>query len=251
MAQPKYLEIQNQLKDEILSGKFNYGDRFYSEAELKDKFNVSSITVIRAVKELVMDGYLVRYQGKGTYVSHSVNDTLVTIDEKDAFGLKENDADDDNASEERMDVVSVTKGNDEKYLKALNLRNDQSYYAIERVRYLKDQPYVDYFTYLPEKYVRPEWLNNKDNFMSVFVKVKQDFNIFLNDEPFNEDITIVQASKHVSANLMLPESYPVVRQAKTIKIKGADTPIYYTVAFRRVDHFSLSFSSPDFHKENN
>ena len=111
MAQPKYLEIQNQLKDEILSGKFNYGDRFYSEAELKDKFNVSSITVIRAVKELVMDGYLVRYQGKGTYVSNSVNDSLVTIDEKNAFGLKESDANDNPANEERMDVIKAMMKN--------------------------------------------------------------------------------------------------------------------------------------------
>lgn len=250
MAQPKYLEIQNQLKDEILSGKFNYGDRFYSEAELKDKFNVSSITVIRAVKELVMDGYLVRYQGKGTYVSHSFNDTLVTIDEKNIFGLKENDTDDDGADEERMNVISVTKGNDDMYLNALNLRPNQTYYKIERVRFLKNQPYIDYFTYLPEKYIRPEWLDSKDNFKSIFVKFKRDFNIFLNDEPFKEDITIIQASRHISDTLMLPENYPVVRQAKTIKVKGYDDLTYYTVAFRKIDHFSLSFSSPDFHNEN-
>ena len=50
---PKYLQIENELKQEIISGKFKYGDKFYSEAQLKDKFNVSSITVIRAVKDLV------------------------------------------------------------------------------------------------------------------------------------------------------------------------------------------------------
>ena len=45
---PKYLQIENELKKEIISGKFKYGDKFYSEAQLKDKFNVSSITVIRS-----------------------------------------------------------------------------------------------------------------------------------------------------------------------------------------------------------
>ena len=46
---PKYLQIENELKKEIISGKFKYGDKFYSEAQLKEKFNVSSITVIRSV----------------------------------------------------------------------------------------------------------------------------------------------------------------------------------------------------------
>ena len=36
---PKYLQIENELKQEIISGKFKYGDKFYSEAQLKDKFN--------------------------------------------------------------------------------------------------------------------------------------------------------------------------------------------------------------------
>ena len=117
---------------------------------------------------------------------------------------------------------------------------------IERVRFIKDQPYVNYYTYLPEKYVREEWLDDKDNFKSIFIKVQQDFNIFLYDEPFKEDITIVQSNEHVSDTLLLPANYPIVRQAKTIKLKGTDEVLYYTLAFRRIDHFSLSFSSPDF-----
>ena len=34
---PKYLQIENELKKEIISGKFKYGDKFYSEAQLKEK----------------------------------------------------------------------------------------------------------------------------------------------------------------------------------------------------------------------
>ena len=76
---PKYLQIENELKQEIISGKFKYGDKFYSEAQLKDKFNVSSITVIRSVKDLVKAGYLVRHQGKGTFISRSRKDKLVSL----------------------------------------------------------------------------------------------------------------------------------------------------------------------------
>lgn len=63
IIKPKYLEIKNELKQQIITGKFHNGDRFYSESEIRKKYNVSSITAIRALKELVQEGYIVRYQG--------------------------------------------------------------------------------------------------------------------------------------------------------------------------------------------
>ena len=38
MRIPKYLLIEQELKDEIESGKFEYGDRFHSEAELLARY---------------------------------------------------------------------------------------------------------------------------------------------------------------------------------------------------------------------
>ncbi|HAP8818420.1 TPA: GntR family transcriptional regulator, partial [Enterococcus faecium] len=69
MIKPKYLEIKQNLKQQIVTGQFHNGDRFYSESEIIKKYNVSSITAIRALKELVAEGYIVRYQGIGTFVS--------------------------------------------------------------------------------------------------------------------------------------------------------------------------------------
>ncbi|HAP9044612.1 TPA: GntR family transcriptional regulator, partial [Enterococcus faecium] len=71
MIKPKYLEIKQNLKQQIVTGQFHNGDRFYSESEIIKKYNVSSITAIRALKELVAEGYIVRYQGIGTFVSRA------------------------------------------------------------------------------------------------------------------------------------------------------------------------------------
>ncbi|HEN2186363.1 TPA: GntR family transcriptional regulator, partial [Enterococcus faecium] len=60
MIKPKYLEIKQNLKQQIVTGQFHNGDRFYSESEIIKKYNVSSITAIRALKELVAEGYIVR-----------------------------------------------------------------------------------------------------------------------------------------------------------------------------------------------
>ena len=55
MKIPKYQQIKDDLLKKIEVGEFKHGDRFYSEAELVKLYNVSSITVIRAVQELVND----------------------------------------------------------------------------------------------------------------------------------------------------------------------------------------------------
>ena len=41
MAIPKYQQIKDELKQQIISGKFENGDKFYTEAELIQMFNVS------------------------------------------------------------------------------------------------------------------------------------------------------------------------------------------------------------------
>ncbi|WP_317301646.1 GntR family transcriptional regulator [Ligilactobacillus animalis] len=61
------------------------GDKFYSEAELTKRFHVSSITVIRALKELVAEGFLVRYQGKGTFISRSRKLKTVKFSDLEVF----------------------------------------------------------------------------------------------------------------------------------------------------------------------
>ena len=49
MAIPKYQHIKDELKQQIISGKFENGDKFYTEAELIKIYDVSSITVVRAL----------------------------------------------------------------------------------------------------------------------------------------------------------------------------------------------------------
>ncbi len=75
MAIPKYQQIKDE-EQQIISGNFENGDRFYTEAELIKMFNVSSITVVRALNELANDGYIIRQQAKGT-LFHAQENTSV------------------------------------------------------------------------------------------------------------------------------------------------------------------------------
>ena len=56
---------------DIASGLYRPGEKIPSEADLGDIYDVSRITVRRAVEELVKQGKLTKRQGKGTFVNEA------------------------------------------------------------------------------------------------------------------------------------------------------------------------------------
>jgi len=67
--QKRYARLKSLLQDKICSGTYQPGDRFFSQTELMRRYGLSFSTVMRALDELVREGYLVRKQGKGTFVA--------------------------------------------------------------------------------------------------------------------------------------------------------------------------------------
>lgn len=67
-ASPKYHTIRMSIQNSIKSGTLQAGDMIPTEKELIDTFNVSRITVRKALDLLENEGYIVRVQGKGTFV---------------------------------------------------------------------------------------------------------------------------------------------------------------------------------------
>ncbi len=65
---PRYQRLTLLLKEKLTSGEFKVGDRFFSQTELMKKYTLSFATVTRALKELEREGYIVRMQGRGTFV---------------------------------------------------------------------------------------------------------------------------------------------------------------------------------------
>jgi len=65
---PKYQELFESLKADVLSGRFRPGQRLPSEAALVIKTGASRITVGRALRELQNLGLVDRVAGSGTYV---------------------------------------------------------------------------------------------------------------------------------------------------------------------------------------
>lgn len=67
--QARYIAIKSAILDKIESGQMCANDQVPSENQLAQTFNVSRMTARRALTELVDEGFLIRSQGLGTYVS--------------------------------------------------------------------------------------------------------------------------------------------------------------------------------------
>ncbi|MGX7200134.1 GntR family transcriptional regulator [Enterococcus nangangensis] len=66
---PVYIQIHDQIKNEIQQGRWQVGDRLPSERELSVKFKVSRMTLRQAIQTLADEGILERKIGSGTYVA--------------------------------------------------------------------------------------------------------------------------------------------------------------------------------------
>jgi GntR family transcriptional regulator len=66
---PLYFQLKNILEAKILSQEFKENERLPSEAELCQQFDVSRVTVQRAVADLLKAGLIYRDRGKGTFVT--------------------------------------------------------------------------------------------------------------------------------------------------------------------------------------
>ena len=79
-ATPLYEQLKQAIKKGIRDGEYPPGSRMPSEAEMEKLYDVSRITVRRAVKELCEEEILARKQGKGTFVLSSAQISYNRLD---------------------------------------------------------------------------------------------------------------------------------------------------------------------------
>lgn len=65
---PLYLQLKAELRTAITEQVYRCNEKIPTEMQLSEKYGVSRITVRQAVQELCEEGYLVKKQGKGTFV---------------------------------------------------------------------------------------------------------------------------------------------------------------------------------------
>ncbi len=143
---PFYLQIKNDIYNEIINGAVKPDKQILSEPKLAEKYQVNRLTARKAITELVNEGYLYRIHGQGTFVKKTTEDTSslrVTsfIEDMNKRGIQV----------ESKVLIASKMDPDEKLEDILKLKTGDKVYYIRILRYVNKEPIVLTDVYLPSK----------------------------------------------------------------------------------------------------
>ncbi|KAF6577880.1 GntR family transcriptional regulator [Paenibacillus sp. EKM212P] len=153
-AEPLYIQLQKAVKTAIHNGTFTQGSRIPTETELSETYNVSRITVRKAIAELVHEGYLTKRQGKGTFVNVPKIGRKIEHVISFTAACKSNGLSSHSVVTER-EIIEA----DEEIAHQLQLQQGEKVLYIQRKRYAGDRPLMlennlypyDRFSFLMEE----------------------------------------------------------------------------------------------------
>jgi len=133
--QPLYMQIRQMLKNDIQSRKYQPEEQIPTEAELCEIYNVSRITVRKAIEELVKDGTLTRIPRRGTFVAtNKFHNELLSVSGFSEFshqlGMMHN------SRILRSEVIAATKDVAER----LKVEEGSPILELERLMYVNERP---------------------------------------------------------------------------------------------------------------
>lgn len=149
---PLYFRVESLLRNKILSGQLEPGQKLPTEEELINKFGVSRTTIRNAVSHLESEGLIVKLRSKGTFVSEKIaikKQVIYTGDLKDII-----------SNAKRFDTkplgIQIVKIGNTRIAGTLrqffNLSNKDQILRVRRVRKLKDIPIYYLENFMPPNF---------------------------------------------------------------------------------------------------
>lgn len=233
---PLYVQIAEHLKDNIKIGKWKEGEKIPTEKDLCEIYNVSRITIRKAIDELVKENLLYRDRPKGTFVTPfedtSNNFTLVKgfTQEMKEMGKKARTLD------VELEVIEANK----KLALYLNTEIGDQILTLRRLRGDDEIAFAYFVTYI--KYEEKFSLNPKDYYGSFYAYLNR-LNIQVNQE--REVVEAILPDDKVKKALNIDSNTPVLKRTRFTSCKQQNF-YEYTECFYvgNLYKYYLDFSNP-------
>lgn len=211
---PLYVQLKDKLFDDI---KKNYkvGDIIPTENQIEKLYNVSKVTVRRAIVELQNEGIVEKKQGRGTFVK----EPKILYDANSIGSLTQR--------LQKQNISLKTKTIEFEYIKkphyVKELLECESLLCIKRLRVINETP----FAYM-KNYIDPDrvpQIEEHFKIQSLYTFLKQEYAIeFYNA---NETIEANGADEMLAKYLNIPVNAPLLR-LKRLSFDPYDKPIEYS-----------------------
>ena len=228
--QKLYIQVFEILKKKIESGEWGVGSQIPIEEDLCKIYEVSKATIRLAVLELVRQGYLVRQQGKGTFVCKRVISEGLTM----STSFKELMLEAGVAFSTQILAQTVVMPTDDLDVK-LEIQDDKHIIYIKRLRSIDNEPVVLQETYVPH-HICPTLLEEDIAEHSILELFEKKYDIPITN--VKGYIEVVYANEDESRLLGLPNNSPALLLEQ--HFYSGDTQIMYTRSIKRPDRFRLS-----------
>ncbi|MGN6713157.1 GntR family transcriptional regulator [Anaerocolumna jejuensis] len=223
--QPLYQQLMEELKMLIHTGVYKYGERIPTEPELAQQYEVSRITVRRTIEELCSQGYLVKQQGKGTFVETPKIYRKVEQHSNMSFteACKMNDR---RPSSHVLSCDMIEP--DERHENFLNLSKGEKIIFIQRVLAADEIPVIYENIYLPYMKFKGFDAWSLEN-GSLFQILKEQYNV-ISSEKSRSTIEIGTANQKMSAVLNIVTGEPIMILSSYME-DDKNNPLYMSKEF--------------------
>ena len=224
---PYYLQLIDSLREKIQQKVWIPGGQIPGEQDLCEHYRISRTVVRQALKELEVDGTIIRRKGKGTFVAEpKISEGLV----QKLTGFYQDMVERGLIPGTRVlhqAVAPVT----EKIGKQLGITAGSSVVVIQRLRFINDEPIQLVTTYIPEHFC-PQLINEDLSNQSLYDYMEKQCGLVLARAcRFIESV----AANEIEAKLLDIERGAPLLMLDSISYLGDGTPVEYYHALHRGD----------------
>jgi len=225
-ASTLYAEIEEALAAEIAQGEYRPGEQLPTEDELLQRFQVSRITVRRAIQNLVSRGLLEIRRGLGTFVLSPRIEAELTkltgfVEDMKSVGRKAT------ARVVSQGVIAASA----RVAERLQLAKGTKVMQIKRVRLADDMPISFDETYLPLP-LGKQIVRNDLRLHPIFTLLEEEYGVPLIEADYELDAVI--ATKAVADALQVKVGSPIFQIERT-SLTTDNQPVDYEVLSYRGD----------------
>ncbi|HBJ81214.1 GntR family transcriptional regulator [Pseudothermotoga sp.] len=225
-AMPLYVQLKQELKEKILKGDWKEGEKIPAEFDLMKIYKVSRATVRSAIDSLVLEGYLVKKHGIGTFVKRirpSLGfEPLISL----SYALETFNIHSKNTVLEKK-YIDI----DRKLKQKLRFKYAAKCLYVRRLRYVDEVPVA-----IEDSYFHPKTahvFDGKDLSKSIAKILVNETDVSISKV---EQIIIPRvAEKEERALLVLSEETQILHMQRWIYVQNQVEPIYYLNLIMRND----------------
>lgn len=227
---PLYKQVKEKILREI-NEQMKEGDLLPTEPEMEEKYQVSRITVRKAIDDLVLEGFVTKEQGRGTFVRSTkiVQDASSITSWTEEMHLKGKTPD-----TQKLKLFAVSPSR--KMKQNLKLAANEEIICVERIRLVDGEPIALMFNYLRSKFI-PGFLDKGFTRESLYEELEENYDIVL--EEATEQIRARLVTDLEASALNIPPDEAVMHITRTTYLPDG-TPFEMVEMISRSDKYEYN-----------